>query len=199
MRIGHFILAHYPRPHRRKCRKALAQRPLRRRPLHIACAHIIHDGVAEHMFHRLAGGNLIPRLANHHRKFCLVVHLLAGLRQNYIFARPYHRRRKHDEYRRNLLRLCLRFLRMLRVVHAYAKNPRRSWNRRQQLQILHADRRLRFRDMCLHTRLRSHKRYRIPEAFRTQVHHSAVHHQPRPRPSVSFNKCHQLHADSSLF
>ena len=90
MRVSHLVLADHPWPERCKGREALAQRPLRRRPLHIARADIVHDGVAEHVVHGLSRRNLIPRLADHDCQLRLVVHHGARLGQNHVIAWSYH-------------------------------------------------------------------------------------------------------------
>ena len=75
-----FVRSDHPRAHRAEGVERFTHIPLLVAHLHIACGHIVDDGVAENMLHGICGHDVFAAFANDDGKFGFIVNLFRHLR-----------------------------------------------------------------------------------------------------------------------
>jgi hypothetical protein len=112
------------RAHGTKRVEGLSPAPLRSAPLFlpIARAHVVGDGVAEHIIHRIGAGDILAFVADDHGQFALEIDLVAAqmARKHDWTIRILDRRGAFQENDRLLGDFCAGFLGMLAVIQADA-------------------------------------------------------------------------------
>ena len=75
-----FVRSDHPRTHGAEGIEGFAHIPLLVAHLHIACSHIVDDGVAENMLHGVCGRDVFAAFANDDSEFGFIVNLFRHLR-----------------------------------------------------------------------------------------------------------------------
>ena len=132
MRVLDFVGGHDRGTDGRERIECLADHPLAGGHLEIARAHVIENGVAEHVLAPALFGNVAASPADHHGQLRLVIGLGGVLRKHDGMAVPGHRRRKLGEDRGHHGNRHFRFLGVIAVVQADADDLGRPGNRRSQ-------------------------------------------------------------------